>query len=166
MNPPNEPSAVGVFDNLEKAERTIDELRRVGFSADEIGIIGHVGEEQSVPKPLQMQAPEDNAINGLIEGSILGAIIGTFVILVIPGLGEVSGLGRWFEFIGGAALGAVAGGVLIAFGSLVFSRPRTRFFVSELEKGHFIVTVKNPQRKSEAVEVLRRQGASADRNAS
>src|SRR5205807_5862662 len=116
--PKNEPSAVGVFDDLAKAERTIDQLRKAGFSSEEIGIIGHVADEPTVPTPLDMHAPEENAIDGFLKGCIWGGVVGLLVILVIPGLGEVSGMGRWFEFIGGAALGAVAGGVLIAFGSL------------------------------------------------
>jgi hypothetical protein len=37
-------------------------------------------------------------------------------------------------------------------------RANTRLVSAELEKGNFIVTVKNPARKEEAVSVLRRQG--------
>lgn len=162
----NEPAAVGVYDNLEKAERTIDELRRAGFPSDEIGIIGHVGPEETVSTPRELQQPEENVIRGFVQGSILGAVTGLMVILVIPGLGEVSGFGRWFEFVGGAALGAVCGGVLIAFASFVFSRTLARFFAGELEKGNFIVTVKNPNRREEAMIVLRRLGDGAAKEAS
>lgn len=160
----NEPTAVGVFDDLEKAERTIDELRHAGFQADEIGIIGHVGQQaETVPTPPAMHAPEENAINGIIRGGILGTLVGVLVSIVIPGMGEVTGTGRWFEIIGGAALGAAVGGVLIAFSSLLFTRPRTRFYAGELEKGRFIVTVKNPRRKEEAVLLLRRQGTNVQK---
>ena len=157
MNTPNEPSAIGVYDDLDKAEHAINELRRAGFMSDDIGIIGHVADE-NVPTPATMHAPEENAINALARGGTMGAVVGVFVILVIPGLGEVSGLGRWFELAGGAALGFVTCGVLVAFSSFLFSGPRTRLYAAELEKGNFIVTVKNPARKEEAVSVLRRQG--------
>jgi hypothetical protein len=69
----------------------------------------------------------------------------------------VAGLGRWFDVVGGAALGACVCGVLLAFGSFLFWRPKTRFYAGELEKGNFIVIVKNPVRKNEATAVLRRQ---------
>src|SRR5581483_7975351 len=131
-----EPQSVGVFDSLEKAERAIDELRQHGFPEREIGIIGHVGEErEAVPTPLGMKAPEWNAIRGVSAGGAYGAIIGGMVALVTPGLGEVSGLGRWVEIVFGAALGAVIGGVLLAFGGLFFSRLAGSFFESQLEKG-------------------------------
>jgi hypothetical protein len=156
MNPRNEPSAIGVYADLEKAEHAIDGLRQAGFMSDEIGIIGHVANEQ-VPTPAEMQAPEENAISGIVRGGILGAIVGAFIVLVVPGIGDVAGLGRWFDVVGGAALGACVCGVLLAFGSFLFWRPKTRFYAGELEKGNFIVIVKNPVRKNEATAVLRRQ---------
>ena len=162
MNTPHEPSTIGVYDNLEKAERAIDELRRAGFASEEIGIIGHVADEK-VPTPPQMQAPEDNASNALIKGGILGGLVGAFVALVVPGLGEISGLGRWFEVVGGAAVGACVCGVLMAFGSFLFWRPTTRFLAGELEKGNFIVTVKNPARKEAAASVLRHEGTQVEK---
>jgi hypothetical protein len=158
MNSSDDTSAVGVFDNLDKAERTLDELRRAGFRSDEIGIIGHVGEDQPVAGPGPPHPPPDNAIAGFMRGAMIGAIAGALVALVIPGLAEVAGVGRWFEIVGGAALGAVVCGLFIAFGSFVFMRANTRLVSAELEKGNFIVTVKNPARKEEAVSVLRRQG--------
>jgi hypothetical protein len=158
MTDQNNPSAVGVFDNLDKAERTIDELRRAGFQSDEIGIIGHVGEDQPVPTPLTTHAPEDNAVHGFMRGAVIGAIVGGFVLFAIPGLAEIAGFGRWFDIVGGAVLGSVICGLLIAFSTFVFMQPKTRFLHAELEKGNFVVTVKNPARKEEAVSVLRRQG--------
>jgi hypothetical protein len=158
MDNTGKPSAVGVFNDLDKAERTIEELRRAGFESDEIGIIGHVGENQPLSAPPDVHPPEDNAITGIIRGGIIGAIVGLVVILMIPGLGEVTRLGYWFEILGGIIVGAVVCGVLVALSSLIFMRPETRVFSAELEKGNFIVAVKNPARKDEAVSVLRRQG--------
>jgi hypothetical protein len=163
MNTPSKPdSAIGVFDNLENAERTIAQLRQAGFSSEEIGIIGHV-DNQTVAKPPQVNAPEDNAINGFLRGGLGGAIVGVLVLLVIPGLGEVSGMGNVFEWIGGALLGAVAGGLFMALASFVFNRPRARFVATQVEQGNFVVTVNNPARKDEAVNVLKRQGIYASK---
>ncbi|HZZ81853.1 MAG TPA: general stress protein [Gemmataceae bacterium] len=152
----NDPSAIAVYDDWGKAEHAVDDLRRAGFQADEIGIIGHVADE-TVPRPVKMHAQEDTAITGLIRGAILGAVVGAFVMLVIPGLGEVAGFGRWFDVLGGAILSAVSCGVAIAFGSFFFTRPRSRLYGEELAKGNFIVTVKNPQRRDEAASVLSKQ---------
>jgi hypothetical protein len=149
-------SAMGVFNNLDKAEKTVDQLRRAGFPSAQIGIIGHV-EGQPIPTPLGMRTPEDNATNSVLRGGILGALIGVIVSAVIPGLGELSGLGTWFEILGGAVLGGSVGGVILAFGSLLFSRPNSRLVARELESGHVIVTVTSPDRNDEAVSVLRRE---------
>jgi len=154
----HEPLSVGVFDDLEKAQRTLDELRRHGFQSNEIGIIGHVGEEQQpVSTPTDMKAPERNVMRGACAGAIFGALIGILTLLIIPGLGEVSGQGRWFEIVGGAILGAAVGAVFLALGGLFFSQPEGRFYERELEKGRFLVTVKNPDRHQEALIVLRRE---------
>lgn len=156
----HDPSAVGVYNDLDTAEQKIEQLRRAGFSPEEVGIIGHVGLDETVPAPLQMHEPEDNAITGLIRGALIGAIAGAFVVWVIPGIGEVAGLGRWFDVLGGAILSAVICGVLVAFASFVFMRPRTRLYAAALEHGQFIVTVKNPARKEEAASVLGVRSAS------
>jgi hypothetical protein len=149
--------SVGVFNNLDAAERSINELRQHGFRADEIGIIGHVDEKESVPAPLGLRKPEHNVVHGVRTGGLIGAVIGALVILVIPGLAWVAEVGWWFEILGGAVLGAAAGGVLFAFGTLLFSRPSSRLYTNELEKGRFIVTVKNPARQQEAIHVLGRE---------
>jgi predicted lipid-binding transport protein (Tim44 family) len=159
MNTPTtEPSTIGVCDNLEQAEHVIEELRHAGFQSDEIGIIGHVGPDEMVPTPREMHEPEENAISGFLRGGLVGGIVGGLVIMVIPGIGAVAGQGWWFDVLGGAILGAVVCGLMVAFGTFAFSRPTTRYMAAELEKGRFIVTVKNAARKDEAIAVLHRQG--------
>ncbi len=154
----HEPQSVGAFDDLASAEQTIDELRRHGFSDEDIGIIGHVGEERdTVPTPLGMKSPEWNVTRGVSMGGLYGAVIGTMVALVTPGLAEVTGLGRWFEITFGTVLGAAMGGFLLAFGGFLFSRLQGRFYEGELEKGRVIVTVKDPSRYQEALGVIRRR---------
>jgi len=154
MTATQQPVSVGVFDNLDQAERTIDHLRQHGFAADEIGIVGHVGEEQSVSAPMTMKAPERNAMHGAWTGGLFGGIIGLLVMMVIPGLGAAAQAGWWFETLGGVVFGAAAGGALFAFGSLWFVRDRSRLYKTELEQGRFIVTVNNPDRQHEALAVL------------
>lgn len=156
--------SVGVFNNLEAAERSIDELRQHGFRPEEIGIIGQVDEKQPVSAPLAMKAPERNVIHGVRSGGLFGALIGALVILVVPGLAWVAQAGWWFEILGGAILGAAAGGVLFAFGTLMFSRSRSRLYKKDLDQGRFIVTVKNPQRQQEALNVLGHEAVHSERD--
>lgn len=159
-----ETQSVGVFNNLEAAQRSIDELRQHGFRPEEIGIIGHVDEKQAVSAPLAMRRPERNVMHGMRTGGLVGALIGALVILVIPGLARVAQAGWWFEILGGALLGAAAGGVLFAYGTLLFSRPSSRMYKKELEQGRFIVTVKSPERQQEALHVLGREAVHSERD--
>jgi Heat induced stress protein YflT domain len=155
-----EPSAVAVFDDLEHAERGIHELQRAGFAPQEIGIIGHVNPDQhTVPTPPQVTHSEVHAMHGVVRGGIWGAVVGLIVIAIIPGLGDVSGLGHWFEVVAGGAFGAAVGGAVFAFGSLALTRPESRYLEGELRQGHFFVTVANPKRKDEASSLLRRYEA-------
>lgn len=165
--PANEPLAVGVFDDLDKAEQTMDALRRAGFPSEEIGIIGNMDHQKqgAVPTPAHVKAPESNAVNGMVGGAVMGAIIGLVVIAVIPGIGWVSGGGRLFEIVGGVILGAAVGGPLFAFGSMLFTRAKARRYGRELEQGRFIVTVRDPRRQEEAMSLLRRQAVHAEKNA-
>jgi hypothetical protein len=164
MTTTNESTAIGVFDDLATAENAVHALQQSGFRAEDIGIIGHVGEERNIPTPVEMRTPEFNATGGVMRGGLVGAIIGLLVIVIIPGLGAVSGAGRWFELLGGIVLGAAFGGALFAFSSLVLSPPRARFFARELERGHFIVNVSNPARSKEAQYLLAKSGAKEQRS--
>jgi hypothetical protein len=157
-----EPLTVGVFENLDQAQRTIDELQRRGFNSEEIGIIGHVGDETPVSTPPQMRPAEHNATRGVWSGALFGALVGAVVIVVIPGVAWVTQTGRWLEILCGIVLGAGVGGVLFAFRSFTYSLGRGNVYESELKKGRFVVTVKNPHRLQEALSVLGRRAIQAE----
>jgi hypothetical protein len=151
------PVAVGVYKDLDSAEHTIETLRRSGFRAEEIGIAGHIDAKQPGTTPTALTTPEEYATQGMVAGGVLGAVVAVVVLLAIPGLAVLSGLGFGFELLAGAALGAAAGGVLVAFGTQVFPKTRARFLRRELDKGRYIVTVSNPQRRDEAASLLQRE---------
>jgi len=154
------PISVGSFDDLQNAQRAIQELRSHGFREDEIGIIGHVGEEgKGIPTPLGMKSPEWNATRGVAAGGLCGAVVGLMVAVITPLVATAAELGQWFQISFGAVLGAAVGGALFAFGGLLASRLQGRFYESELEKGRFLVTVKNAERKNEALTLLGRQAS-------
>lgn len=155
-----ESSTVGVFQELRQAERSVEELRRAGFTQDEIGIVGNVApNDPALPSAASAQAPEYNVTEGVLAGGLAGSIVGLVVLLAIPGLAEVTGYGRWFEWLGGLLLGAAVGGVLFAFVSLFLSRRRAYFLRQQLDQGRYIVTVRNPQRQQEAANVLQKRGS-------
>jgi hypothetical protein len=88
-------------------------------------------------------------------GGVMGAVIAAIVLVAMRYVSVASGLGFWFELIGGAALGAAVGGVFLALASSPLSWDKARWYQKDLEKGRFIVTVNNPQRRHEAEALLK-----------
>jgi len=145
---------MAVFDNLEKAESTVDKLRQAGIPQSQIGIVGHVN-DQLVPVSLAKMTPEETATNNVVKGGIFGGIIGILVAGVVPILSGVIGYGPGFEILGGAVLGAAVGGIILAFSTFAMTRRNSGFVANELTSGHVIVTVTTPDRNEEVNSLLR-----------
>src|SRR5579871_4774440 len=100
--------AVGIFTNPVQARQAVDELRRAGYSDDEIGYLTRA----SANRP-----SEDTGTfiaNSAVEGGLVGGLIGAAAALFIPGLGPVLAGGILAAALGGAAIGAAASGIIAA----------------------------------------------------
>jgi hypothetical protein len=156
-------STAGVFTNLEQAERSVEDLQSAGFPREQISVVGNVRpDDPAFPASSAVNAPEENAIEGVVVGGLVGAVVGAVVLLAIPGLGEVTGTGYWFELLGGLLLGAAVGGCLFAFAGLFLSSRRARYLNSQMQQGRYVVSVRGEQRQAEAADVLRRGGSQVD----
>jgi hypothetical protein len=149
--------AVAVFDSAAKAEQSVAELRRVGFAADEIGIIEPNADtadatSADAPRLGQEGAPSVRQLG--TAGAVIGGLLGAVTALVIPGIGAVIAGGVLASAMGGAALGLTA--VLAGFG---MSGRQTTLYEHQLEQGRTIVTVDVSGRYQEALDVLVRGGA-------
>ena len=145
--------AIGVFRDPEQARHAIDELKRAGYSDQEIGYLTRVGTEEAGHDVL------DSAATGAIEGGILGGLVGAAVSLFIPGVGPFVAGGILAATLGAAGIGALAGsvvGILIGMG---VPEEEARFYQRELEAGRTIVTVKSASGYNDALSILRRNGA-------
>lgn len=145
---------MAVFDNLEKAERTVDKLRLAGVPQSQIGIVGHVN-DQLVPVSLGKMTPEEKATDNVVKGGILGAVIGLVVAGVVPILSGVIGYSPGFEILGGALLGAAVGGFILAFSSFAMNRRNAGFVANQLTSGRVIVTVTTPDGNEQVNALLR-----------
>ncbi len=151
--------AVGVFDTAVLAEKCVEELRRAGFAADEIGII------EPDPDPASTTLADGNATGDArssgvrrlgTAGAVIGGLLGAATALVIPGAGPVIAGGILATALGGATIGFTV--VLAGFG---MSAPRATFYERQLEQGRTIVTVNVAGRYQEATDILRAGGARA-----
>src|SRR5579884_1757571 len=145
--------AVGVFEGPTAARRAIEELRAAGYSEDEIGYLTRA----STTGPT-----EDTGTfiaNSAIEGGLIGGLLGAVAALLIPGFGPALAGGILAATLGGAALGAAAGGIIGTFTAMGASEADAHFYQKELEAGRTVVTVKALNGSGEAEAILHRNGA-------
>ncbi len=145
---------VGVFSDHPQARHAIDALQRAGFSDQEIGFLTRAGSTET------SEDTSANAATGALEGGLLGSILGAAASLLIPGIGPALAGGILIATLGGAALGAAAGGLIGVFTSLGVSDNDARFYQDELTAGRSIVTVKASTGLDDAATILRENGAS------
>ncbi|SRR5579884_1234153 len=147
--------AVGVFSSEEQARKAIDDLRRAGFSDDELGFLARaraVNTEGAIPA---------DTTGGMVGGGVVGGVLGAAASLLIPGFGPVVAGGILAATLSGAALGAAAGGLVGSFRGLGVSERDAHFYQQELAAGRTIVTVKTPAARGyrDAIAILRKDGA-------
>ena len=128
---------IGVFSTMEQAKQAIQELQRAGFSDEELGFLTRA--DTVTPSSNEVGA---QAATVALEGSVLGGVLGAVAALLIPGFGPAIAGGVLVATLGGAALGATAGGVIGVLTGMGFSQEDAHFYQRELEKGRAILTVK------------------------
>ena len=145
--------AVGVFHEPEQAHRALKELHQAGYSDDEIGYLARASATE----------PDETTgafiANSSVEGLLVGGLIGTAAVLLIPGFGLATVGGILLASLGGAAIGAAAGSLLGALISIGLPEEEARHYQKELEAGRIVVTVKAQSGYADALQILRRNGA-------
>lgn len=144
---------VGVFTQYDSARRAIDELKRTGYSEEEIGYLQRV---DALPSGDDVGG---GAATGAVSGGVVGGLLGAVASLLIPGLGPAIAGGILAATIGGVLVGATAGGFVGALTNMGVSESQARFSQNELESGHTIVTVKIASDQDDAIALLRANGA-------
>jgi hypothetical protein len=102
-----EKRVIGVYENEEQALAAVDELKRTGYSTDEISIVAKNNEQ--LDSDVEQVNPSNR--NGLVAGATAGGAIGLAGLLVgmstfvIPGFGPILAAGPIFATLGGAVAG-------------------------------------------------------------
>jgi hypothetical protein len=149
---------IGVFVDREQAARAVDALDQAGFGTEQIGILSPASTELTGEITDQTPKPK-SVITGAAGGGTLGALLGAGTALLIPGIGPALAGGIFLGAFWGAAIGSVAGGLIGAFVSVGIPEEEARYYQSELEKGHTLVTVKAENRTDDALKILHQHGA-------
>lgn len=147
----------GVFTDRALAFTAIDELHEAGFREEDIGYIRRDRHQDNVFEP------ETKATEGLATGALTGGVIGGLIAaagsLLIPGIGPVIAGGLLLTTLGGAVVGATAGGILGTLVGLGVPESEAQFYEEEVSAGGTLITVRAGDRAEEAATILRRNGA-------
>jgi len=155
-------AVVGVFQDRAQAERAVDDLKRAGFNDEQIGFVARDGSGDAGATETTNTGegtPGGGAVGGAVGGGILGGILGAAAALLIPGIGPIVAGGILAAALGGAAIGAVAGGLIGALTDMGVPEEEAQYYDQEFRSGRTIVTVQAGNRREEAMDILRRDGA-------
>lgn len=153
-----QPMVIGVFEKREKAEEALEDLRRAGFTDQQIGFLYRHLDTQESEKKISTESAL-GAAAGAIGGGALSSFLTAAAISAIPGVGPAIAGGIIFAALGGAALGAMAGGFVGMLIGMGVPEDEAQYYQGELEHGRTIVTVKSDERYDEARQVLKQHGA-------
>lgn len=146
---------VAVFDSADGAQKAVSELRRKGFTQEEISIVSKKHSDD------QGDHYEDDITDGALTGSTLGGIGGLLVgagALAIPGIGPIVAAGPIAAALSGALAGGIAGG-LIDWGIPAEASKR---YESHVSAGNILAILKTQQSKvNQASSLLTEYGANS-----
>lgn len=150
---------VGVFDDKREAERAVDELRKAGFTNDQIGVAAR---DKEIAADVKKGASGDGshaeagAAVGLATGAAGGLLWGLAVLAgALPAIGPVIAGGALAAVLASAATGAAAAGLTGALIGWGIPEEEAKGYEREVHAGRILVAVRTTDRADKAFEILR-----------
>ncbi len=144
-------TVIGVFGSEHAAESAVAELRRSGFSDNEISVVGKDSGRHG--------GQGDGVGDGATWGAGLGAgagLLATAGALAIPGFGPVLAMGPLAATLTAAAGGGIAG-ALVDFG---VPAGQSKQYETQVKEGKYLAVLKTSKNAQQAQQCLRDAGAS------
>lgn len=157
-------SIYALANNDTQANTIVKALQNAGFSGDDISVLfPDKSSTRDFAHEKNTKAPE-GAVAGGVSGGVLGGALGWMAgigMLAIPGVGPFIAAGPIMALLGGAAVGAAAGGLtgsLIGMGMPEFEAKR---YEGKIREGRILISVHadNSDWSSKAKQVLKDAGA-------
>jgi hypothetical protein len=161
------PTVVGLFDTIEQAQQTVQDLLDNGVPSTDISLLTRNPQDAPPPAPSSDAADAaDRVAAGAFGGGVLGSVLGVLAGvsgLVIPGVGPVLAVGPLATAIGsalaGASLGAVSGGLLSALTAAGVPKEQAHTYAEGVRRGGSLVAVTTDAILGSAVyELMQRHG--------
>jgi hypothetical protein len=149
-------TVVGLFNNRQHAEAAIRDLKRAGFTDEQIGVaMQDAGEQRELMDTTNSNAAE-GAAKGAVSGGVVGGLIGLLGSLLVPGVGPVIVGGVLASTLTGAGIGAATGGLIGALIGLGVPEEDAQHFDQGLRSGGILVTVDAGSQTGDALAILQR----------
>jgi hypothetical protein len=149
-------TVVGLFNNRQHAEAAIRDLKRAGFTDEQIGVaMQDAGEQRELMDTTSSNAAE-GAAKGAVSGGVVGGLIGLLGSLLVPGVGPVIVGGVLASTLTGAGIGAATGGLIGALIGLGVPEEDAQHFDQGLRSGGILVTVDAGSQTGDALAILQR----------
>lgn len=162
----NRKTAIALFDDRTRAQRAIEELRRVGFSEKEIGITARDVSGGGASEGHKETHAKEGAIAGVTAGAGVGALWGLGILAgVLPAIGPAIAGGTLAAILSSAAAGAATAGIAGTLIGLGIPEDEARYYDEEFRAGRILVTVDARGRLEEAQAILARNGGYDQRSA-
>jgi hypothetical protein len=153
-------TVVGVFEDRTAAQQAINELKRIGFTDDQIGVMARDSSRvEGDPNIESDNYAAEGGAAGLATGAGVGALWGLGIVAgALPAIGPAIAGGTLAAILTSAAAGAAAAGLAGTLIGLGIPKKEAEYYESEVEAGRVVVTVRTDGRYTEALAVMRRFG--------
>lgn len=140
----HEKHIVGVYDNEQEAISAVEDLKRQGYAAEDISVIGRNNEEVEEINDATGTKTEEGLAAGAATGGVLGGLTGLLAgigALAIPGIGPIVAAGPIAATLTGAAVGAGAGGLTGALIGMGIPEEDADRYEGYVKEGKILVVV-------------------------
>ena len=155
----------GLYSNVERAERAVDELVGAKFSSDDVSVLlaDNQGSKDFAHEK-QTKAPEGTT-TGVAAGGAIGGSLGLLAgigALAIPGVGPLIAAGPIMGALAGLGVGGAVGGLIGALVGMGIPEYEAKRYEGRVKEGGVLLSVHcdTSEDITRAKDILKRTGAS------
>lgn len=140
----HEKHLVGIYDTENEAIQSVEDLKRQGYSTEDISVIGKNEDEVNKINDATGTKTEEGLAAGAATGGALGGLVGLLAgvgALAIPGIGPLVAAGPIATTLTGAAVGAGAGGLAGALIGMGIPEEEAERYEGYVKEGKILVVV-------------------------
>ena len=140
-------TTVALFDEVNEAQQTLEELVNDGVSRDDISVVANRDRCGPALGPVENIGAGGRTGTGAAIGGAAGFAAGLMA-LAIPGIGPVLALGPLAAGLTGAGLGAAAGGLIGRFTKMGVSEEDAGCLCEAVRRGGIVLTVESTDERA------------------